>query len=59
MRPSVTSRQEKLAEVLFEFNKVDEIIFIYEERHEQVNEQFQTVYTEVASLNNKFDTEER
>ena len=59
MRPSVTSRQEKLAEVLFEFNKVDEIIFIYEERHEQVNEQFWTVYTEVASLNNKFDTEER
>lgn len=59
MRPSVTSRQEKLAEVLFEFNKVDEIIFIYEERHEWVNEQFQTVYTEVASLNNKFDTEER
>lgn len=59
MRPSVTSRQEKLAEVLFEFNKVDEIIFIYEERHEQVNEQFQTVYTEVASLSNKFDTEER
>ena len=40
MRPSVTSRQEKLAEVLFEFNKVDEIIFIYEERHEWVNEQF-------------------
>lgn len=59
MRPSVTSRQEKLAEVLFEFDKVDEIIFVYEERHEQVNEQFQTVYTEVASLNKKFDTEER
>ena len=59
MQPLITNLQAKLAEVYYGFNKIEEIIQIYEETREDADERFQLVYGEVVTLTNKFDTEEK
>ena len=55
----ITCRQDKIAEVYFTFKNIEEIIDIYEETCEKADEQFQLVYAEAVSLNNKFGIQEK
>ena len=50
MRPLVTSLQAKLAEMYFGFNKIEEMIQIYEETRANADEWFQLVHDQVVSL---------
>ena len=59
MRPLVASLQAKLAEMYFGFNKIEEMIQIYEETRANADEWFQLVYDQVVSLTNRFGTKER
>ena len=59
MRPLVTSLLAKLAEMYFGFNKIEEVIQIYEETRANADEWFQLVYDQVVSLTNRFGTKER
>ena len=59
MRPLVASLQAKLAEMYFGFNKIEEMIQIYEEIRANADEWFQLVYDQVVSLTNRFGTKER
>ena len=53
MRPLITSLLAKLAEVHCGFNKIEEIIQIYEETRENADERFQLIYGEAITLTNK------
>ena len=59
MRPLVTSLLAKLAEMYLGFNKIEEVIQIYEETRANADEWFQLVYDQVVSLTNRFGTKER
>lgn len=49
----VTCLQSKLAEVQFEFMKIEEMIHIYQETCENASERYQLVYTKAAAFSNK------
>ena len=59
VRPLVTILYGKLAEVYFEFKRIEEIVHIYEETRENADERFQLVYAEVNTLTRKLGSEEK